>query len=305
MKKYILKRLLQSIICLFGVTVIVFSLSRISGDPVQLMASPESTEEDLEQLRVVLGLDRPLYVQYGTYMWGVLRGNFGRSLRWDVPCLDLFLERFPNTLKLASAGMAFAVLVGLPVGVWSAVKVGGWFDRFGKVFALMGQALPNFWLALMLILIFSVILGILPTSGMGGWKHMLMPTLTLGWYITASIVRLSRSSMLDVLDMEYIKMSRILGTPASIVIMRDAFKNALPPVLTMSAISFVFLLNGTVITETVFNWPGVGRLIVDAIFTRDFPVVQTCVMIASSLFIVANLLVDIAYSYLDPRIRYQ
>jgi peptide/nickel transport system permease protein len=304
-KKYILKRLLQSIICLFGVTVIVFSLSRISGDPVQLMASPESTEEDLEQLRVVLGLDRPLYIQYGTYIWGVVRGDFGRSLRWNVPCLDLFLERFPNTLKLASAGMAFAIFVGLPVGVWSAVKVGGWFDRFGKVFALMGQALPNFWLALMLILVFSVILGILPTSGMGGWKHMLMPTLTLGWYITASIVRLSRSSMLDVLDMEYIKMSRILGTPASRVIMRDAFKNALPPVLTMSTISFVFLLNGTVITETVFNWPGVGRLVVDAIFTRDFPVVQTCVLISSSLFIVANLLVDIAYSYLDPRIRYQ
>ena len=305
MKKYILKRIVQALICLIGVTTIVFFLSRITGDPVQLMASPESTIEDLEQLRITLGLDKPIYTQYLSYISGVVRGDFGQSLRWNVPCIDLFLERLPNTLQLATAGMVFSIFIGIPLGVLSAVKVGGWIDKFGKVFAFMGQGLPVFWLGIMLIWVFSITLKLLPTSGMGSWKHMLMPTLTLGWFTTASVLRLSRSSMLDVLDSEYIKMARIVGSPEYRVIGRDAFKNSFPPVLTMTAMNFVILLNGTVITETVFNWPGVGRLIVSAIFARDFPLVQTCVLIASGLFIFVNLLVDIAYAYLDPRIRYQ
>jgi len=305
MKRYILKRLIQSIVCLIGITIIVFSLARLSGDPVQLMASPESTKEDLEQIRETLGLDKPLYVQYWKYISGVIRGDFGRSLRWNVSCLDLFLDRFPNTVQLAIAAMGLAVFIGLPVGVLSAFKVGRWFDSFGKAFALMGQGIPVFWLGIMLILIFSVSLKLLPTSGTGNWTNMVMPTVTLGWVFTAYIVRLSRSSMLDVLGSEYIKMARIMGSPEFIVVGKDALKNALPPILTMGALSFVHLLGGTVITETVFNWPGVGRLIVDAIFSRDFPLVQTCVLIISSMFIFTNLVVDILYAYLDPRIRYQ
>ncbi|MBW1854238.1 MAG: ABC transporter permease [Deltaproteobacteria bacterium] len=305
MKRYILKRLFQAIICLFGVSIIVFSLSHLTGDPAAIMASPDSTKEDIEQLRITLGLDRPLFTQYYSFISGVVKGDLGRSLRWNVPCLDLFLERFPNTLRLAIAAMAFSILIGLPIGVLSAVRVGRWFDTFGKVFALMGQALPSFWLGIMLILIFSVKLRLLPSSGMGGLKHMLMPTLTLGWYFMASVVRMTRSSMLDVLDSGYIKMAKIVGKPEYKVIGLDALKNAIPPILTMSALNFVILLNGTVVIEKVFNWPGVGRLLMDAVMSRDFPVVQACVLIASFLFIFVNLLVDIAYSYIDPRIRYQ
>jgi peptide/nickel transport system permease protein len=305
MKKYILKRLFQAVVCLLGVTLIVFSLTRITGDPVLLMVPPEATKEDITEMRKMLGLDRPIYVQYATYISGVLRGDLGRSIRWNVPCLDLFLERFPNTLQLAAAGMFLAIFIGIPVGIGSAVCVGRWFDNFGKIFALLGQALPVFWLGIMLILVFAVALGLLPTSGLGDWKNIIMPAVTLGWYFTATLTRLSRSAMLDVLDSEYIKMARIMGVSEIMVVLKHALKNASIPILTLGAVNFVMLLNGTVITETVFNWPGVGRLIVDAIFARDFPVVQACVLISSSLYIFANLIVDVLYAYIDPRVRYQ
>ena len=201
--------------------------------------------------------------------------------------------------------MAFTLIIGLPVGILSAVKVGSWFDNFGKVFALMGQSLPVFFVGLMLMLIFSVTLGWFPTSGMGGVKHLIMPAFTLGWYFTAAICRLSRSSMLDVLDRDFIKMARIKGVSKYGVILKHAFKNALIPILTLGTLNFVFMLNGTVITETVFNWPGVGRMVVEAIFSRDFPLVQSTVLIGSFLIIFANLFVDILYGYIDPRIRYQ
>ena len=303
MKKYIVKRLVQSLVCLIVVTIVVFMLTRLSGDPALLVAPPEATKADLVEIRQNLGLDKPVYVQYLRYMSDLLRGDFGKSIRWNTPCLELFLERFPNTLLLAVASMGISFLIGIPMGALSAVWVGRWFDRFGKVLALIGQALPVFWLGIMLILLFSVWLGVLPTSGMGDWRNLVLPSITLGWYFTAAMTRLTRSSMLDVLDSEYIKMSRIMGFPESVVVGRHGLKNAIPTVLTLGALNFAFLLNGTVITETVFNWPGVGRLVVNAIFSRDFPVVQTCVLIASSIFITVNLVVDIVYSYIDPRMR--
>jgi peptide/nickel transport system permease protein len=304
MKRYIFNRVIQALVCIVIITIIVFSLTRISGDPVMLMVPPEATEEDVEKMREVLGLKEPIYVQYWRFISKAVKGDFGNSLRWNVPGIELFLDRFPNTLLLAISSMAFAVIIGIPVGIVSSVMVGKWFDNFGKIFALMGQALPVFWLGIMMMILLSVKLMLLPTSGMGTWKHLLMPTVTLGWYFTAALVRLTRSAMLDVLDAEHIKMARIMGVPGYMIVWKQALKNAFIPILTLGAVNFIFLLNGTVITETVFNWPGIGRLVVDAIFARDFPVVQMCVLIASCLYIFTNLLVDILYAYIDPRIRY-
>jgi peptide/nickel transport system permease protein len=304
MKRYILKRSVQGVICLIGVTIVVFFLTRMSGDPVLLLVPPEATKEDIIEMRILLGLDKPIYIQYGKFISRAVRGDLGQSIRWNRPTVELFLERFPNTLVLAIAAMLFAVFIGIPMGVISAVKVGKWFDNIGKIFALLGQAIPVFWVGIMLILIFAVHLKLLPTSGIGGWKNLVMPTITLGWFFTASLTRLSRSAMLDVLDSEYVKLGRIMGLPEIMVIGKYALKNASIPILTLGAVNLVILLNGTVVTETVFNWPGIGRLIVDSIFARDFPVVQTCVLIASFFYIFTNLIVDILYAYIDPRIRY-
>ncbi len=305
MQRYLLKRLLQTVVCLIGVTVVVFSLVHLSGDPVKLMLPPDATQEDYESVKIRLGLDQPLYVQYFKFISGAVRGDFGESIKFDRPCIDVFVERFPNTFQLGVTAMAWALLLGITTGVLSAVRVGGWFDNFGKVFALMGQATPVFWLGIMLVLIFSVQLRWLPTSGMGGVRYLLLPSFTLGYYFTAALSRLTRSCLLDVFDTEYIKMARIKGLPESLIIMKHAFKNAMIPVLTLVALNFIALLNGTVITETIFNWPGIGRLVVDSIFARDYPMVQTCVLIAATLFIFTNLFVDVLYAYIDPRIRYQ
>lgn len=305
MKRYILRRIGQAIITVFGISIMVFFLTHLSGDPVALFAPQNATEADLDEIRIQHGLDKPVYVQYWRYIKGAVQGDFGSSLRWDRPAFDLFVERFPNTLKLALVGMTFAILMGLPTGLFSAVKMGKWFDNFGKLFAFLGQSIPSFWAATMLIIVLSVELKILPTSGMGNWKTYLMPAFTLGWYTTAAVVRLSRSSMLDVLDAEYIKMARIKGVPEFWVILKHAFKNAAAPVITLTALQFVVMMNGTLIIETIYNWPGIGRLVVDAIFARDYPIVQMCVLISSSLFVFTNLFVDILYAYIDPRIRYQ
>jgi peptide/nickel transport system permease protein len=305
MVNYILRRIFQAGICIVGISVIVFLLAHLSGDPALLMASPDAKPEDIEALRVLLGLKKPLYVQFWLFISKAVQGDFGTSIRWGKPCLEVWLMRFPNTLLLGGTAMAFTLLIGIPTGIFSAVKAGGWFDNFGKAFALAGQSMPVFWVGLMLMLLFSVILRWLPTSGMGSWQHLLMPAFTLGWYFTAAITRLSRSAMLDILDSEYIKMARIKGVPEILVILKHGFRNAMIPVVTLAALNIVTLLNGTVITETVFNWPGIGRLIVDSIFARDYPMVQTCVLVSSALFIFSNLFVDILYAYIDPRIKYQ
>jgi len=304
MKRYILKRILQSTLSLLVVTFIIFSLTHLSGDPAVLMAPPDASQADIQEMRVSMGLTEPFHVQYGLFLSGLLKGDFGRSFKWNQPCLEVWFERFPNTLLLAAAAMGFTLTFGLSFGILSAVNVGRWFDKFGKIFALLGQSLPVFWVGLMLMWIFAVKLGWLPTSGMGTWQHLIMPAITLGWFFTAAITRLTRSSMLDVLDRDYIKMAKIKGVSRISVILKHAFKNASLPILTMGSLNFVFMLNGTVITETVFNWPGVGTLVVEAIFARDYPVVQTTVLIGSFFFVFVNLLVDVLYAYIDPRIRY-
>jgi len=305
MQRYIFKRIVQAIFCVVGVTIIVFSLTRLSGDPLSLLLAPDAMQEDVEEMISILGLDEPFHVQYWDFISRAVQGDFGKSLRWKRPCIDIFLEKFPNTLQLAVLSMAWALLVGISVGILSAVKVGTWFDNFGKIFALLGQATPVFWLGIMLMMVFAVNFRWLPTSGMGGIENLILPSVTLGWIFTASITRLTRSAMLDVLDSEYIKMARIKGVPERFVIIKHAFKNAMIPVVTVASLQFITLLNGTVITETVFNWPGVGRLVVDSIFARDYPMVQTVVLIASCLFVFTNLAVDILYAYIDPRIRYK
>jgi ABC-type dipeptide/oligopeptide/nickel transport system permease component len=305
MQRYILKRVIQGLICLVAISIIVFSLVHLSGDPAMLLLGPDATEEDYQEIRSRLGLDRPLYTQYFDYISRAVRGDLGQSIQMNRPTMEIFAERFPNTLELGLAAMVWALLLGIPIGIWSAVKVGTWFDNFGKIFALLGQATPVFWLGIMLVLLFSVYLRWLPTAGMGGIANLVLPSFTLGYYITASFTRLTRSTMLDVLDSEYIKMARIKGVSENMVIIKHAFKNAMLPVLTLGALNLIMLLNGAVLTETIFNWPGVGRLVVSAVFARDFPMVQTCLLIGSGLFVITNLLVDIIYCYIDPRIRYQ
>lgn len=304
MKKYIFNRLLQSIVCLFLITIIVFGLTHLSGDPVMLMVTPEATPDEIEAMRESLGLKEPLYVQYWRFISKAVVGDFGKSLRWNTPCLVVFMDRFPATVLLGSAAMFFSSILGIPIGIISAVKNGKLFDSIGKFIALLGQAMPAFWLGIMLMMFFAVQLKVLPTSGMGTWQQLIMPTVTLGWVFMSSLTRMTRSAMLDVLDSEYIKMARTVGVPANMVVWKQALKNALIPILTIGALNFIILLNGTVIVEMVFNWPGVGRLVVEAIFARDYPVVQMCVLIASSLFVFTNLFVDILYAYIDPRIRY-
>jgi peptide/nickel transport system permease protein len=219
--------------------------------------------------------------------------------------MTLIKERFPATLQLVACGLLISWTFGILVGMLSAIKPNGFVDRFGKIFAMLGQAMPNFWIGILFILLFAVTLGWLPTSGRGGLKHLIMPSFTLGWFTMAAMTRMTRSSMLDVLDSEFIKMTRIKGLTEILVIGKHALKNAIIPVLTLGALQLVILLSGAVITETIFSWPGMGRLMVDAVFTRDYPLVQACVLVSSTLFVATNLIVDLVYGYVDPRIRYQ
>ena len=305
MQRYILKRVVQAVIAVIGVTIIVFMLTHITGDPVSLLLGSDATVEDVAEMREYFGFNRPLYVQYWDFLSGIVRGDFGTSIVYSRPCLDVFMNRFPNTLQLAAGAMFWALLVGLTVGAVSAVKAGHWFDNFGKIIALMGQATPGFWLAIMLILVFGVYLRWLPFGGMGDIRYLILPSLSLSSFSMAVTMRLTRSTMLDVLGTEYIKMARIKGVPETLVITKHAFKNAMIPVLTMVGLSFILLVNGTVVHETVFNWPGVGRLVVDSVLARDYPVIQTCILIGASLIVFANLFIDILYAYIDPRVRYQ
>jgi len=305
MWRYIIMRLIQAVVCLIGISMIVFFLARLSGDPALLLASPDATAKDIQGLRVQWGLDKPLHVQYWNFLSHAVQGDLGKSIRWGKPTLELWLSRFPNTLLLGGAAFLFSIIVGISIGVITAIRANTWIDTFGKTFAFMGVSLPVFWIALLLMLFFSVKLGWLPTAGMGTWKHLVMPAFALGWYFTASQVRISRSAMLDVLDSEYIKLARIKGVPRYLIYTRHALRNALIPIVTLGGLNLAWLLNGTVIIETIFNWKGIGWLAVEAIYTRDYTVVQTCALLGSALFIFTNLFVDILYAYIDPRLRHE
>jgi len=303
-QRYILSRVFYACISLFLLSVTIFGLVRISGDPVILMAEPGAKEEDLEALRHEFGLDKPIYVQYGVFVAKLMRGDFGKSLYYRVPVLELYMSRLPASIELAGAAMLISIIFGVPIGIFSAVRVNTWLDSFGNIFANLGLAVPSFCVGLLCILIFSVDLNWLPSSGSGTVKHIIMPALALGWVLMASNMRLARSAMLEVLGSEYVKLARIKGLSERLVILKHAFKNAMIPVLTFASIQLALVMNGTVVVETIFAWPGIGRLAYEGISFRDFPVVQTTAILCGVTIVAVNLLVDILYAYIDPRIRY-
>lgn len=304
MTRFIAKRCLYALASLFILSVTIFVLIRVTGDPATLLAAPHASEADLAAIRAQFGLDRTWPVQYLHFIGGALQGDFGTSLYYRVPAGTLYWQRLPASLQLAAAAMAISLLVGLSVGILAAVNVGRWWDNVGKLIALLGLSMPSFWLGLLLISFFAVYLGWLPTSGRGTLAHVVMPAVALSGYFTAAHMRLTRSSMLDVLGSEYIKLARLKGLPESWVLVKHAFKNALIPVVTLAGINLVLMINVAVVVETVFAWPGIGRLLYEGIEFRDFPVVQTVVLLGGVMVIAANLLVDILYAWIDPRIRY-
>ena len=305
MKRFIVVRLAQAALTLWLLSLAVFLSVHLTGDPAAYLLGPELGSQEYEQLKKNLGLDRPLIVQYGDFMLGLTHLDFGRSAVKGIPARDLLLQRLPATLELALSAFVLSIIVGVPIGILSAVKRDTIFDHFGKLFAVIGIAAPSFWVAIMGILLFGAILGWLPTFGRGGLDHLIFPACVLGWASMAGMVRLSRSSMLEVLDSEYVKFARIKGLKESLVIWKHALKNAVIPVLTFSGLTLAGLLNGSVAIEVVFAWPGIGRLMLTGIQTRDFPIVQATVLAAGFFYIATALIVDILYAYVNPRIRYE
>ncbi len=304
MSRYILIRLFYACISLVLLSITIFVMIRITGDPVVLMADPGAKEEDLQALRVELGLDRTYVEQYVVFITKLVRGNFGTSFLYRIPVLELYLQRLPASLELAGAAMAVSILLGIPIGIILAVRVNPWLDSFGNLFANLGLAMPSFWIGIMFMLVFAVDLQWLPVQGSGTMKHIIMPAASLGWVLTAANMRLARSAMLEVLGSEYVKLARVKGLPENLVILKHAFKNAIIPVLTFTCINFALLMNGTVVVESIFSWPGIGRLLYEGISSRDFPVVQATVILGGVMIILVNLLADLLYAYIDPRIRY-
>jgi len=305
MKRFIVKRMGYAALSLILLSLIIFLLVRLTGDPTVLLVEPGASKEDMAAVRVQLGLDRPIWVQYGQFVSSIVRGDLGHSFYYRTPVLELYMSRFPHSLMLALAAMAFSLLVGIPSGIIAAVRVNQWWDSAGKIFALLGLSLPSFWVGLVMILFFSVYLGWLPSSGSGTPLHLIMPAFALGWYFAAAHMRLTRSAMLEVLGSEYVKLARLKGLPEALVIAKHAFKNALIPVLTLAGINLVIMVNVAVVVETVFAWPGVGRLLFEGISFRDFPVVQATVLINGAMVVVVSFLVDVLYAVIDPRIRFE
>jgi len=290
---------------LVGVSTMVFFALRLTGDPVVLLLQEGNpTQADIQELRRALDLDRPIPYQYAGFLAKAVRGDFGRSFRYRTPALALVLERLPARLELACAAMAVALLVAFPLGTISAVNRGTATDFVTRTVSLLGASLPNFWLGLMLILLFAVRLCWLPASGYGGPRYLILPAITLGTALAGLLARLIRSSLLDILSAEYVRTARAKGLSEHVVLIRHAQRNALIPVVTVMGLQFGALLGGSVIVETVCSWPGVGRLIVDSIGLRDYPVVQAGVLLLATFFVVANLAVDLLYAALDPRISY-
>ena len=303
MTRYIALRFLQAVISLLVVMTIVFLLSRLSGDPVQLLADISASEEQMEAIRKDLGLDRPLAVQWAAYVRDMFVFDLGESVTSRQPVRELIWQRLPNTLQLGFAAMAISIIIGLPIGIYAAVNRGTRWDGVARLFAVLGQSMPSFWLGVLLILVFAVVLGVLPPGGKESPQSIILPAVSMGYLTTAAIMRLTRSSMLDVLNAEYIKLARIKGLSETKVIWKHALKNSLIPVITFSVVLFTLFLGAAVVTETVFAWPGLGSLILDGVRTRDYPLIQGGVVVFSAIYILANLLVDILYGYLDPRIR--
>ena len=300
---YLLRRLYQAIFVLLGVMTIVFFLLHLSGDPTQLLLPLDATAAERAAFRTQMGFNDPLALQYFHYFANVVQGNLGYSYRHGEPVLGLVLERIPATVQLTLASLLLAILVAIPLGVMAAVKRGTAVDSVAMTFALLGQATPVYWLGLLLILLFSVNLGWLPSGGRGGLQTLILPACTLALFSMARIARITRSGMLDVLSQDYIRTARAKGIAERIVVFQYALRNAAIPLITVIGLEFGVLLGGAVITETIFSWPGVGRFAIDSIFARDYPVVQAIVLVLSAIFVLINLSVDMLYTYLDPRIR--
>jgi len=294
------------LLAIWVMSLIVFSLARVTGNPLDVMLPMEAGPEEYERVSKHWGLDQPLYVQYAIFLSKAVRGDFGNSWKWHgYSAMGLVWERLPATLQLAGFALFISIAIALPIGVLAAVMKGSAWDSVAKIIALLGQSLPGFWLGIVLMWIFAVHLGWLPTSGRGGLQYMILPAITLGWFQVAAVMRLVRSSMLEVLDSEFVKLTRIKGLPEWKVIWKHCLRNASIAPLTYFAIIAGVLMTGSVVTESVFSWPGTGLLVVDAVRARDFQVVQAVVIVFAGIFILTNLLVDILYAYLDPRIRYQ
>jgi peptide/nickel transport system permease protein len=305
MQRFLLTRLASFIVTLLAVSLVVFIMSRVSGDPRLLYLTDYTTDEQWEAWGRQMGLDKPLVVQYFVWLGKAARGDLGMSLREQRPVTTAVLERVPATLQLGLSAFVFSTVLGVLLGVLAAVKRATIWDYMGRTFALFGQALPPFWVGIMLILIFSVQLHWLPTGQRGGIRHFILPAITLGWLAAAGNLRLVRSAMLSILDSEYIKMARAKGLSDTLVIWKHALKNALIPPLTQAGLTLASFIAGTVVTETVFSWPGMGRLAVEAVYQNDFPMLVGAILMISLLYLVINLAVDIAYGYVDPRIRYR
>lgn len=305
MTRYVQQRLLQSVFVIVGITLVVFFLARLApGDPVDLMLPPDALPEERQSMREQLGLDKPIVVQYTIFLERAVRGDFGRSLYYKKPVLEIIVEYLPRTLLLAVTAMALSLVIAVPIGVLAAVKRDSIFDYLGTALALLGHSLPSYWLGIMLILLLAVQLRWLPTSGYETPQHLIMPALTLGLALMAIIMRLTRSGMLDVLNEDYIRTARAKGLSGWDVITRHAMKNMLIPLVTVVGLQLGSVLSGAVIIETVFAWSGVGLVLVTAIGARDYPLVQAGVLFVSVIFVFTNLLVDLLYAALDPRISY-
>ena len=303
MAPFILRRLALGALAIVGVSLVTFFGARLSGDPTYLLLPPNATEADIERIRSDLGLDEPLLTQYVTYVGNALQGDFGTSIKYQVPAWDLVWDRVWPTLQLTIPAFVISVVLGIALGVVSAWRRGTVVDKSVTAFGLFGQAMPNFWVAIMLILVFSVELGWLPTSGRGGIEHYVLPTIALSWLSTAAIMRLTRSSMLNVLESDFVKFARLKGASERNVIWKHALRNSLVTVVTYTGLLLATLLGGAVIIEQIFAWPGLGSLMVTSVYARDFPVVQAGVFLASVVFVLASLVVDLLYGVIDPRIR--
>jgi peptide/nickel transport system permease protein len=301
---YLVRRAIGALWALVGVAVVVFAILHLTGDPAVVMMPPESTKAEIDAFRHAEGFDRPLPVQFAAFAAAAAHGDLGVSLRHQEPAMALALERLPATMLLAGSAFAIVVLVGVPAGIVSALRPRTVIDYAARCVALIGQSAPTYWIGLMLILLFAVRLGWLPASGIGDWRNVVLPAATLGFFSTAKIMRLTRAAMLEVLSADYLRTARAKGLTAVRVSLGHGLRNAWLPIVTQLGVELGTLLSGAIITETVFAWPGVGRLAVQAVFERDFPVVESVVLLAATIFVVLNLIVDLLYAVLDPRIRY-
>jgi peptide/nickel transport system permease protein len=306
MQRYLIKRIIQAIITIFLMSVIIFTLGRLSGDPVVLLLGDLATKEEKELITRDLGLDKPFPVQYGVFLATAVQGDLGKSVRGARrPVVQMIGERIPASFQLAAVAAFLSILIGIPIGIITAVRRGSFIDTAGRILAMLGQSMPAFWVGIVFMYVFAVQLRWLPTSGYGSPAQIILPAVALSGVSLAGIVRLTRSSMLDVLGGEYVKLARIKGLSETKVIWKHAFSNSLIPVLTFLGTLLTGLMAGVVVIETIFAWPGLGRLAWEAVSTRDYPTIQGVVLFMTLLFVTANLVVDILYAYVDPRIRYR